>query len=57
MVTEERDELRNLVNEFKRPKNDEAGNETVGGAVLQVILFFSPMPLILFMRSLIWSCL
>lgn len=53
MVTEERDELRNLVNEFKRPKNDEAGNETVSGAVLQVILFFSPMPLILFMRSLI----
>ncbi|KAE8007886.1 hypothetical protein FH972_004445 [Carpinus fangiana] len=35
MVTEERDELRNLVNEFKRPKNDEAGNETVSGAVLQ----------------------
>jgi mitotic spindle assembly checkpoint protein MAD1 len=55
MVTEERDELRNLVNEFKRPKNDEAGDEAVSGAVLQVILFF--LPCLLFMRSLIWSCL
>ncbi|XP_062176281.1 mitotic spindle checkpoint protein MAD1 isoform X2 [Alnus glutinosa] len=35
MVTEERDELRNLVNEFKRPKNDEAGDKAVSGAVLQ----------------------
>jgi hypothetical protein len=42
MVTEERDELRNLVNEFKRPKNDEAGDKAVSGAVLQVILFFLP---------------
>lgn len=41
MVTEERDELRNLVNEFKRSKNDEAGDETVSGAVLQVIYYFS----------------
>lgn len=40
MITEERDKLRDLVNEFKRLKNDEAGDETVSGTLIQVIIFF-----------------
>ncbi|KAG7976849.1 hypothetical protein I3843_05G001500 [Carya illinoinensis] len=35
MITEERDKLRDLVNEFKRLKNDEAGDETVSGTLIQ----------------------
>ncbi|KAM4126170.1 hypothetical protein ACJW30_01G369200 [Castanea mollissima] len=35
MVTEERDKLRNLLNEFKRMKNDEAGDEVVSGTLVQ----------------------
>ena len=36
MVTEERDQLRNAVNELKKQKNVEAGDETVNGTLLQV---------------------
>jgi hypothetical protein len=39
MVTEERDKLRNLLNEFKRLKNDEAGDEIASGTLVQVIIF------------------
>lgn len=35
MVTEERDKLRNLLNEFKRMKNDEAGDEVASGTLVQ----------------------
>ncbi|XWS16637.1 hypothetical protein CRYUN_Cryun34aG0108000 [Craigia yunnanensis] len=35
MVTEERDELRNIINELKRPKNEETGDELASGTVLQ----------------------
>ncbi|XWS11566.1 hypothetical protein CRYUN_Cryun37aG0009000 [Craigia yunnanensis] len=35
MVTEERDKLRNIINELKRPKNEEAGDEVASGTVVQ----------------------
>ncbi|XP_022721324.1 mitotic spindle checkpoint protein MAD1 [Durio zibethinus] len=35
MVTEERDRLRNVINELKRPKNGEAGDEVASGTVVQ----------------------
>ncbi|KAL0013020.1 hypothetical protein SO802_000089 [Lithocarpus litseifolius] len=35
MVTEERDKLRNLLNEFKKMKNDEAGEEVASGTLVQ----------------------
>ena len=35
MVTEERDKLRNIINELKRPKNEEVGDEVAGGTVVQ----------------------
>ncbi|GAV63305.1 LOW QUALITY PROTEIN: MAD domain-containing protein [Cephalotus follicularis] len=35
MVNEERDKLRNVVNEFKRPKTDEAGNEAGNEIIVQ----------------------
>uniref|UniRef100_A0A2N9HR59 Uncharacterized protein n=1 Tax=Fagus sylvatica TaxID=28930 RepID=A0A2N9HR59_FAGSY len=35
IVTEERDKLRNLLNEFKRLKNDEAGDEIASGTLVQ----------------------
>lgn len=59
MVTEERDKLRNLLNEFKRMKNDEAGDEVASGTLVQVLIFllmylFSLLFFIfLFTRSLI----
>lgn len=58
MVTEERDKLRNLLNEFKRMKNDEAGDEVASGTLVQVLIFllmylFSLLFLFLFTRSLI----
>lgn len=39
MVTEERDKLRNLLNEFKRMKSDEAGDEVASGTLVQVLIF------------------
>ena len=58
MVTEERDKLRNLLNEFKRLKNDEAGDEIASGTLVQVIIFllmylFPLFFIFLLMRSLI----
>ena len=41
MVTEERDKLRNIINELKRPKNEEAGDEAAGGMVVQVLKFYA----------------
>ncbi|XWS16638.1 hypothetical protein CRYUN_Cryun34aG0108000 [Craigia yunnanensis] len=41
MVTEERDELRNIINELKRPKNEETGDELASGTVLQVLKFYA----------------
>ncbi|KAI5593247.1 hypothetical protein BDE02_03G001700 [Populus trichocarpa] len=35
MVTEERDRLKNVVNELKRPKNDQGGDEAASGVLLQ----------------------
>uniref|UniRef100_A0A2N9EF89 Uncharacterized protein n=1 Tax=Fagus sylvatica TaxID=28930 RepID=A0A2N9EF89_FAGSY len=35
IITEERDKLRNLLNEFKRLKNDEAGDEIASGTLVQ----------------------
>ncbi|XP_041010924.1 mitotic spindle checkpoint protein MAD1 isoform X2 [Juglans microcarpa x Juglans regia] len=35
MITEERDKLRDLVNECKRLRNDEQGDETVSGTLIQ----------------------
>ncbi|KAJ6704554.1 MITOTIC SPINDLE ASSEMBLY CHECKPOINT PROTEIN MAD1 MITOTIC ARREST DEFICIENT-LIKE PROTEIN 1 [Salix viminalis] len=35
MVTEERDGLKNVVNELKRPKNDQGGDEAASGVLLQ----------------------
>jgi mitotic spindle assembly checkpoint protein MAD1 len=37
MVTEERDRLKNVVNELKRPKNDQGGDEAASGVLLQVL--------------------
>lgn len=37
MVTEERDGLKNVVNELKRPKNDQGGDEAASGVLLQVL--------------------
>lgn len=36
LITEERDQLRNAVNELRKQKNVEAGDETVTGNLLQV---------------------
>ena len=49
MVTEERDKLRNLLNEFKRMKNDEAGDEVASGTLVQVLIF-----LLMYLFSLIY---
>ncbi|KAK1552952.1 hypothetical protein Q3G72_026290 [Acer saccharum] len=35
VVTEERDKLRNVVNEFKKSKNDDGGNETANQTLIQ----------------------
>lgn len=42
MVTEERDKFRNIVNEFKRPKNDDGvGDETANRTLIQVLERYS----------------
>lgn len=42
MVTEERDKFRNMVNEFKRPKNDDGvGDETANRTLIQVLERYS----------------
>ena len=45
LVTEERDQLRNIVNKLKKQKNVEAGDETENGTLLQESMYekvFSP---------------
>lgn len=37
MVTEERDKLRNVVNEFKKPKNDGGGDERANLTLTKVL--------------------
>ena len=39
VVTGERDNLRNIINELKRPKNEEAA-EVASGIVVQVLKFY-----------------
>lgn len=41
VVTEERDKLRNVIDELKRPKNEEAGDEAASGNVVQVLNSFA----------------
>lgn len=47
MVTGERDNLRNVINELKRSKNDEAGDFAASGTLVQVKDIVSPLAVLI----------